>query len=292
MNGFLNILKPPGMSSAAVVACIKRLTGEKVGHAGTLDPEASGVLPVMVGRAGRLLNYLPDERKIYVAEVAFSGATDTQDAQGKLTEPGRGCPDEAEFLSVLPEFIGNIEQIPPAYSALKVNGVPMYRAARKGEILSKPARSVNIYSIDYQGKISEDSFLIRVECSRGTYIRTLCHDLGQRLGKPAHMRFLLRTLSAGFGIDDSVTLEELQDRDAVLRHLIPMENAVSHLPVYTVGPENEKQARNGVALETDLFREGECVRVKVRDHFLGIAQKTGDVLKFMAVCLSHEATLD
>jgi len=273
------------------VASIKRITGEKVGHAGTLDPEAAGVLPVMIGRAGRLLDYLPDERKIYVAEIAFSGETDTQDAQGKIIEPGRGCPDEEQFRQVLPFFTGDIEQIPPAYSALKVNGVPMYRAARRGESISKPPRAVHIYGIGYQGKISDDNFLIRVECSRGTYIRTLCRDIGEKLGKPAHMRFLLRTLSAGFRIEDSVTLEETDTPEKIANSLIPMEDAVMHLPAFDTDPSMEKQARNGVALETGLFDEGEFVRVRLKGHFLGIAQKTESALKFRAVCVSHEEKL-
>ena len=130
MNGFLNLLKPPGMSSGTAVAIVKRLTGERVGHAGTLDPEAAGVLPIMVGRATRLLDYFVDKSKSYVAEIAFSGATDTQDAQGVVLEKGTRVPGREEILSVLPAFTGTIMQRPPAYSAVKRGGVPLYALAR------------------------------------------------------------------------------------------------------------------------------------------------------------------
>ena len=132
MNGFLNLLKPPGMSSAAAVGLVKRLSGARVGHAGTLDPEACGVLPVMVGKATRLLPYFEDKGKEYIAQICFSCATDTQDAQGVMTGPGRGMPDTDLLAAALARFTGPILQRPPAYSAVKRNGRPLYELARKG----------------------------------------------------------------------------------------------------------------------------------------------------------------
>ena len=197
MNGFLNLLKPPGMSSGAAVACVKRLVGEKVGHAGTLDPEAAGVLPMMVGRGARLLNYFTDKSKRYIAEIAFAGATDTQDAQGTIVEPARGVPERAEIEAVLPRFRGAIFQCPPAYSALKRDGVPLYALARRGEMVETKARPTTIDELTLCEQVSPDGYMLEVACAEGTYIRTLYHDIGQALGRPAHMRFLLRTRHGG-----------------------------------------------------------------------------------------------
>ncbi len=284
MNGFLNLLKPPGMSSAAAVAAIKRITGEKTGHAGTLDPEACGVLPVMIGRAGRLLDYLPDEKKIYTAEIAFTGATDTQDAQGRITVPGEGVPDERSFLNVLPGFVGEIDQIPPAYSALKLNGVPLYKAARRGEMIEKPARRITVHAITYLGP-AQDGYRLRVNCSRGTYIRTLCHDIGVRLGKPAHMRLLLRELSAGFSISDSVLLEEADTKEKIMRHLVAMDDAINNLGRYDVERKYFKQARNGARIPAQQGTEENVpLRVYLNGLFLGVAVNCEGWLVFRVIC--------
>ena len=196
MNGYFNILKPTGMSSAAVVAVLRRLTGVKrIGHAGTLDPEAAGVLPVMTGKAARLFDYLADKEKEYVAVCAFGTATDTQDATGTVIETGENYPDRQTFLKAAESLTGEIIQTPSMYSAIKVGGKPLYLRARRGETVEVPARTVRIDKIQLIQETPDHGFEIRVCCGRGTYIRTLCADLGRLCGCPAHMRSLVRTRS-------------------------------------------------------------------------------------------------
>lgn len=286
MDGYLNILKPPGMSSAAVVTKCKNLCGDRTGHAGTLDPEASGVLPVMIGRATRLLDYLPEEKKIYVCEIAFAGATDTQDAQGVLTEQSRGIPDESELLEAIQHYTGDVIQIPPMYSAIKRGGIPLYKAARRGMEIDVETRRVNIQSIEMMGKCSPDSWRLRVTCSRGTYIRTLCHDIGQYLNKPAHMRFLLRTFSAGFSINESVLLEELTDINDVKNHLIRLDYPLEHIPVFHADISDKLHILNGKAIHYSGEISG-IVRVYLEDRFVGIAERTGDFLKYKVICTDY-----
>ncbi len=286
MNGFINLLKPPGMSSGTAVAIIKRLTGERVGHAGTLDPEAAGVLPIMVGRATRLLDYFTDKGKSYVAEIAFSGATDTQDAQGVLTEKSTRVPAREEILAALPAFTGEIMQRPPAYSAVKRGGVPLYALARKGEMVVTEARRTDIYSLELGEKTGADGYMLHIDCGGGTYIRTLCHDLGQALGAPAHMRFLLRTRAGAFRIENAVTIEEIQQaaEEGRLEHmLLPLETPLEALPVLKVPEKLEKLARNGGKLPCGLLpgleEAGRC-RIYAGDALLGIGCRAGDEIRF------------
>ena len=292
MDDFFNLLKPPGMSSGAMVNEIKYLTGERCGHAGTLDPEAAGVLPIMVGRATRLLDYFSGGGKEYIAEIAFTGATDTQDAQGSLVLEGRGIPGEEEVARVLPRFTGDILQQPPAYSALKRDGVPLYKLARSGKTVVTRPRPARIDSIRLLRRTG-NGFLIRVSCGGGTYIRTLCHDIGQALERPAHMRFLLRTRVGVFGIEDAVTLEEMHRRGAEKRleeKLLPCDFPMSGFPCLDVPAGYKKQAVNGVALPVKLFGGAEAGRqylVRVEGEFLGIAERAGDVMKFRVIVRDH-----
>ena len=286
MNGFINLLKPPGMSSGTAVAIVKRLTGERVGHAGTLDPEAAGVLPIMVGRATRLLDYFTDKGKSYVAEIAFAGATDTQDAQGVIIEPGERIPDREEILATLPAFTGVIMQRPPAYSAVKRGGVPLYALARKGEMVVTEARKTDIFSLELGEKTGMDGYMLHIDCGGGTYIRTLCHDLGQAMKAPAHMRFLLRTRAGAFHIENAVTLEEIQQAAAEKRleeMLLPLETPVMTLPEMQVPKKWEKLARNGGKLPAQLMpeleNEARC-RIYFEDIFLGIGRRDGEEIRF------------
>ena len=210
-DGFLNLLKPPGMTSSDAVVMVRKAfpRGTKVGHMGTLDPEACGILTVGVGTATRLFDYVSDKEKTYRAEVCIGAATDTQDATGTVIERGRSVTEE-EFLSVLPEFIGDIEQVPSMYSAIKVDGKKLYEAARAGQTVEVPKRVIRIDGIDYIARTGEDRFLIDVHCGRGTYIRTLCHDIGKKLGTCAHMSFLLRSKSGMFDLSTAVTPEGMQ----------------------------------------------------------------------------------
>ena len=286
MNGFINLLKPPGMSSGAAVAVVKRLTGEKVGHAGTLDPEAAGVLPIMVGRAARLLDYFPDKSKSYVAEIAFAGATDTQDAQGTVIEEAKRVPNRDEILAVLPQFRGDILQCPPAYSALKRDGVPLYELARKGIAVETKARPTVIRALELGEQTGPDGYMLSVDCGSGTYIRTLCHDMGQALDAPAHMRFLLRTRHGAFCIDNAVTIEEViaaGERKEIESLLLPMDFPLKELLRLDVPERFWKLARNGGKLPAELMpqaRENQHIRVYAEDILLGVAHKTQGLIRF------------
>ena len=256
--GFLNVLKPPGMSSAHVVGAVRRmLGGAKVGHAGTLDPEASGVLPLMVGKAARLFDYMQDKEKAYITEVAFGAATDTQDAQGAAVATGENYPDEAAILAALPAFTGSIMQTPPMYSAIKQDGKRLYQLARDGKEADIPAREVTVHSLAFRGMTENHGALLAVRCSKGFYVRTLCQDLGEQLGCPAHMRFLLRTQSGPFTLETAHTLESLReaaDRGLLADKLLPPETALGHLPMTNVPKGLEKAVRNGGHLPWSRFR--------------------------------------
>ena len=286
MNGFINLLKPPGMSSGAAVAVVKRLTGEKVGHAGTLDPEAAGVLPIMVGRAARLLDYFPDKSKSYIAEIAFAGATDTQDAQGTVIEAAKRVPGRDEILSVLTKFRGDILQRPPAYSALKRDGVPLYELARKGVAVETKARPTVIRALELEEQTSPDGYMLHVDCGSGTYIRTLCHDIGQALDAPAHMRFLLRTRHGAFAIENAVTIEEViaaGERKEIESLLLPMDFPLEALPRLDVPERFWKLARNGGKLPAELMpqaQENQPIRVYAEDALLGVAHKEQSLIRF------------
>ncbi len=288
MNGFLNILKPPGMTSAAVVSVVRRLTGEKrVGHAGTLDPEAAGVLPVMIGRAARLFDYLVDKEKAYVAEVAFGCATTTQDATGIVTETGDSYPDLAAIRAAANRLTGDIMQRPSMYSAIKQDGTPMYERARRGESVEVPLRQVHVESITLHEETPNHGLLMTVRCGRGTYIRSICDDLGKLTGCPAHMRFLLRSQSGVFTLDTAQTLEELtayRDAGTLAEHLLPLDWPIQHMGRVEVPSFLQKQVTNGVRLPIKRIpsakdvAEGQAVRVYLNGQFWGMAAREGDML--------------
>ncbi len=211
MNGILNILKPTGMSSHDVVSFVRRTLGlKKVGHAGTLDPNVSGVLPICVGKATKISDILINSDKEYLCELRLGKSTDTQDSYGTTIEELTNFNIDCDYLiSVINSFVGCIKQIPPAYSAVKFNGKKLYEYARQDIFIEKEAREAHIKSLDII-KISDNSVLFKVKCSKGTYMRTLCHDIGIKLGIPSHMGILIRTEAKGLKIEDAITLEDLK----------------------------------------------------------------------------------
>lgn len=295
MNGFLNLLKPPGMTSSDAVVCVRKtLSGEKTGHAGTLDPEAAGVLPIMIGKASRLFDVLVEKEKAYIAEIAFGVWTDTQDAQGKTIGQSEARPDEADICAVLPRFVGDIMQTPPAFSALKVGGQSAYALARRGNLPKLHARPARVNEIELLEMTGENSALLRVACGKGVYVRTLCHDIGQALGCGAHMRFLLRTRSGSFLLEDSVTLEDWMAADDRAALLAPMDAPLGHLPLARVPQQDRTACRNGKPLtcfdEIDsAAREDGPVRVYCGQTFAGIACWRADekALRFSAMLLEE-----
>ena len=290
MNGFFNIMKPPGMSSAAVVAVMRRLTGEKrTGHAGTLDPEAAGVLPIMTGKAARLFDYLVDKEKEYEAVCAFGTSTDTQDATGTVLETGDRYPDLETVQEKAQELTGDIVQRPSMYSAIKVGGRPLYSLARQGREVEVPERVVTVKNIEVTGEEPAHGFALRVRCGKGTYIRTLCDDLGKKCGCPAHMRSLLRTKSGVFTLDTALTLEEARTLAAegrLAEKMLPPDYPLGHLQRVDVPERFAKQVAAGAKIPAAILAESvpetENLRVYLHDEFWGIMKREKDLLIWRA----------
>jgi len=277
IDGILNLDKPKGKTSFGVVALVRRLSGERrVGHAGTLDPDATGVLPICLGQATRLVEFLAEATKIYRAEIELGIATDTYDATGKVTQRcDVSVLTKEQVETALSSFIGFIDQIPPMYSAVKQQGIPLYRWARAGIELPRKARRVEISRlaiVDWQFPL----FTVEVECSKGTYIRSLAHDLGQKLGCGAHLKNLVRLKSGPFYISDAVNISKLEDafRQGQWAELLhPIDVAVLHLPAITVDEESEKAVINGrpLALTPGTEVSEKICRAYARDgHFIAI----------------------
>lgn len=275
MNAVFNILKPPGMSSGAVVGAMRRITGERrCGHGGTLDPQASGVLPICVGKYTRLFDYFADTGKQYVAEIYFGLATDTQDVWGEVVARDDACVITKEMIAdVLPRFLGTGEQIPPMYSAIKQGGKKLYELARAGKEVERKARIVHINSLDLLAQTGENRFLIDVLCSKGTYIRTLCLDIGQALGCPAAMSFLLRSRSGVFSQAQAVTLEEVEQAaqaGCLDEVATPIEQVLGHIPAIVAQSDYSKQLENGVSVPVNGVQPGlKQVFLNARLHGLG-----------------------
>ena len=294
MNGVINFYKPPGMTSAQAVAFIKRLTGVKTGHAGTLDPEAAGVLPILSGLATRICDCIMDGEKQYLAEIAFGEATDTQDAQGNVTGTGTNYPGYQDLQGILCGFTGEIWQMPPQYSALKTGGETAYKLARKGLKAELKARRIEIRRIDLLQETERHGFLMRILCGKGTYIRTLCNDIGAALDCPAHLRFLLREKSGRFSLADAVTPEEVKEwcgegMPIPRRWFTGMADALSALPRYEVPARMARQALNGAALPIeDIVQSGTMteqtkVCLFLQGELLGMYLVHGDHLKVAAM---------
>lgn len=291
MNGFINIHKPAGLSSAAVVGVMKRLTGEKrIGHAGTLDPEAAGVLPIMLGRATRLFDYLVDKEKEYEAVCAFGTATDTQDATGEVTARGEDYPDPARILQEIPKLTGDIRQKPSMFSAIKVGGRPLYDLARRGESAEVPERTVHVERIEILGEEPEHAVRLRIACGRGTYIRSICDDLGKLCGCPAHMRSLIRTRSGFFTLDGALTLEEareLAEEGKLGQRLIPMDAPIQHLRRMDAPTGLARMVAAGAKLPLNRMsgeepEENGVTRIYLENAFWGMAERRGDQLVWRA----------
>lgn len=265
--GVLNVLKPPGLTSHGLVLRVRRLLGIRaVGHGGTLDPGAAGVLPVLVGAATKLMPYLLDHPKRYRAEMTLGIATDTQDASGRpLRVAADFALDPAALTGVITSFVGTIEQVPPMTSAVRVGGERLYERARRGESVERPPRRVEIYDLRVlaiwppgSGTLVQGTrVLLEVTCSKGTYVRTLCHDIGERLGCGAHMSFLVRTDVGPLTLSESFTLEELAELHAkgrLAECFLPLETALSHLPRVEVGAAEAARLRQGVRRPVDPGR--------------------------------------
>ena len=283
INGIVNIYKEKGYTSHDVVAVLRKVVGQKkIGHTGTLDPDATGVLPVCLGRATKVCELLTDHDKTYEALLLLGKTTDTQDISGEvLEERDPGDLTEEEVRSCIESFIGEYDQIPPMYSALKVNGKKLYELAREGKIVERAARRVQIFDIEILS-IALPRVTMKVHCSKGTYIRTLCHDIGQKLGCGACMEKLTRTKVSRFEIKDSLTLaqiEVLKKEDRLSEILIPIDQMFADYPSIIVSGEAARLAYNGNGIKDRDVRKDENILdeayVRVYDDvedFIGVYQ--------------------
>ncbi|HKV85506.1 MAG TPA: tRNA pseudouridine(55) synthase TruB [Ktedonobacterales bacterium] len=278
MDGIYNINKAPGMTSHDVVARVRRLTRlKRVGHAGTLDPAATGVLPICLGQATRVAEYLSESGKAYRATIRFGAVTDTYDAEGTILREAPVALDRERIEAALPAFLGPQMQIPPAYSAIKRGGQPLYKLARAGEEVTLEARPITIYALTIVSWDSPD-LVLDVECGKGTYIRSLAYDLGERLGPGAHLAALVRTRSGPFTLGQSLTLEALEAAlaDGAWREfLYAPDEALLERRAAILGADHEGELRNGQLLRFTVAGAepsgGELLRAYSTDgRFLGI----------------------
>lgn len=266
MNGIIIIDKPCGKTSHDMVNFIRRLTGiKKVGHTGTLDPEATGVLPVCIGNATKACELLTCEDKGYVAELALGMTTDTLDAEGEiLTEQPVLC-DEKTIEKTIMSFVGEIEQIPPMFSALKKDGKKLYELARQGISVEREKRKIIIYDIKIKEiDLKRETVLIEVVCSKGTYIRTLCDDIGMKLGCGAYMNTLRRIKSGRFSIDDAYTTKEIENffnENKLKKALISVDEVFSDYPEVCVNDRYKNFIKNGVRVRVKGLLENQIYRI-------------------------------
>lgn len=284
MEGVLNVLKPPGMTSSDVVHDVKRIANVKrAGHLGTLDPGAAGVLPVCLGRATRLFDYLVDKRKEYIGEVRFGVGTDTLDSYGTVVERGEGTVSTQQLEAALPAFVGDILQEAPMYSAVRHGGKRLYELARGGVQVQRPPRQVTVYLLQLLCQTGANRFLFELHCSKGTYVRSLCRDLGAALGVPAHLSFLLRTASGGFGVHDAFSISELADlaqRGQLSSALVTPEAALGGLAAVRFQQRHRRALLHGVPLTQGWgdAPQGQPLRVYA-DGFLGVGQAQDGVFR-------------
>jgi len=247
------------MTSFDVVAYLRKLlnTGKKIGHAGTLDPGAAGVLPICIGNATKVIDYIMDMKKTYRAELTLGVSTDTQDSFGNIIEKRNINFDSisvGNISKVINRFIGQIEQIPPMYSAIRINGRRLYELAREGKIVERKPRKVYIYSIDVI-YIDKNKILFDVVCSKGTYVRTLCSDIGDALGCGGYMSFLIRKKTGIFEMDNSYTLEQIAEaaKNGMISELIiPIKEAFKDYNSFYLNAKNEKKFKNGNYIDYDI----------------------------------------
>ncbi len=278
-DGILIIDKPQGWTSMDICAKLRGIFHEKrVGHAGTLDPMATGVLPVFIGRATRAVQFAENGEKEYHAVLKLGLVTDTQDTTGTVLAAKPAEVGAAEVRAALEAFTGEISQVPPMYSALKVNGQKLYELARQGRSVERKPRTVTISALELTGQSALDEFALRVVCSKGTYIRTLCHDIGQALGCGGCMAALRRTMAAGFTIGEAVTLAQAQERGEAL--LLPLDEYFRAYPRFAVQNETqEKRAYNGNPFRAQDIADGDWRVYDRAGRFLSLSHAEGGELR-------------
>ena len=276
-DGIIIIDKPQNWTSMDVCAKLRGIFKEKrVGHTGTLDPMATGVLPVFIGQATKAVSFAEGGQKEYRAVLRLGVVTDTQDTSGTVLEEKPVTVTGADVRAVLPRFTGEISQLPPMYSAIKVNGQKLYDIARRGGAVERKPRDITIYELELVEKLNETDYALHVVCSKGTYIRTLCHDVGAALGCGAAMAALRRTMAAGFTIDEAVAIDAVQEqREALLR---PLDSLFRAYAAYTIPTaEEERRARCGNPLKAEIA-DGMYRVYGCDGTFLSLSEAKGGIL--------------
>lgn len=278
MDGIINILKPPGMTSHDVVSLVrKKANMKKVGHTGTLDPNAAGVLPICLGQGTKISQFLLDSHKKYRAELTLGIETDTQDRYGTIINQKEVTVTSEEVINVINGFVGTYDQVPPMYSALKRGGKKLYELAREGIEVERKPRRVHIFQIDIL-KLEGNRVLFDVTCSKGTYIRTLCKDIGDRLGCGGMMSFLLRTATGNFQLTTAISIDELKEHVNIEEVLFPIDYPLEQIPAVVLKTTAEKAALNGNRVynrdwknQYTQYTEGSLVKVYLEELFIGLA---------------------
>lgn len=279
MNGVLNIFKPKGMSSFDAVRVVKKVAGTgKVGHTGTLDPEATGVLPICIGKATKIIDYIMDSEKVYEVTLKLGIRTTTYDLEGEvLEERDPSHLTEEEILNAINSFKGEYSQIPPMYSALKQNGVRLYELARKGIEVERKGRLVNIYNLE-DIKINNPYISMKVACSKGTYIRSLCYDIGEKLGVFATMTQLNRAKTSVFSQEKSININELT-KENINDYILSMEEALEKYDKIIVNKKYAKLLVNGVRVADGRFTKDKVINNKLyrvyddENNFIGLGER-------------------
>lgn len=289
MDGIINIYKPEGISSFDVVRSIRKLSGiKKVGHTGTLDPMAKGVLPICLGKSTKIVDYIMKDFKIYKAVLKLGEVSDTYDREGKIIQSSKVDVDENEIINVINSFIGEIDQVPPMYSALKVNGKRLYELARQGIEIERQSRKINIYDIIIE-EINIPYVTFEVKCSKGTYIRSLCYDIGKKLNCGALMWDLERVATGKFTKENAIRLEDLST-DNLEKNLIPMDKALHMYDKIYFEEDAEKLLVNGVNIKDKTFiadiKTDIIYRVYLKNEkFIGLGMKNEFGFKIIRLLL-------
>lgn len=279
MNGVLNIFKPKGMSSFDAVRVVKKVAGTgKVGHTGTLDPEATGVLPICIGKATKIIDYIMNSEKVYEVTLKLGIRTTTYDLEGEILEE-RDCEHltDIEILQAVNSFIGEYSQIPPMYSALKQNGVRLYELARKGIEVEREGRLITIYDIE-DIKINNPYVSMKVSCSKGTYIRSLCYDIGEKLGVFATMTELNRAKTSVFAQEESININDLT-KENINEYILSMEKALEKYDKIIVHGKYVNLLINGVRVGDNRFTKDKVINEKLyrvydeENNFIGLGKK-------------------
>ena len=285
MQGILIVDKPTDWTSFDVIAKLRGILGtRKLGHSGTLDPMATGVLPVFCGGASKAVDLQLDHTKAYRATLKLGARTDTGDVTGTVLETAPVTAGEKELLEVLPRFVGPRMQTPPMYSAVKINGQPLYKLARQGMEVERKARPIEILSIQYEGSPAENEYTLTVQCSKGTYIRVLLEEIAEAMGQKGTMSALRRVAAGGYTEADAHSLEEIQAAknagpEALQALMLPVESVFTSLPLLVAGERVEQHLYNGCPTSRYPAADGRYRVRNAQGQFLGLANITGGVLR-------------